>query len=102
MVGNSGNGNVAVLMGTGSARPVPSRTGVLVTGRGLLVATGWAWLLSRNTRDYNAAGSNLVTIVSCNARVCVGRGRVQTSLSSGTNAPSTTTYGAKLTLCSIR
>ena len=52
----------------------------------------------------NAARSTPVRPVSCNAPVYVGRGRVQTSLSSGTNAPSTTTYSAKFTLgvCSIR
>ena len=58
VVGNCGIGNVAVLMGSGSAQPVPSRTGVLVTERGLLVATGWArLLLSRNTREYRVAGA---------------------------------------------
>ena len=39
----------------------PIRTGVLVTRRGLLVATGRAWLvLSRNTQEYRVAGATSV------------------------------------------
>ena len=69
VVGNSGIWNVVVLMATGSARPVASRTGVLVTGRGLLAAAGRAWLLlSSNTQEYRVA-STTSTSVFCGIRV---------------------------------